>query len=509
MGAGNAQAVEQNTVDAQFSHREHVTGALPVHPNEAPLFRPAYSPYPPQVYQPQRQVYPPYPPRPAYPGYPPGYAPYAPYPGYTYPPYAWMPPHPKQDGYLMAMAIVSVVGSGLVLLGGFGLILFALLVAISPTTTTSGSQQFSLSSTFAILICVCILGGTAGLYHSIRSLMKKPSANVFLPRFWIFLILYLVVLGIAFLLQTRGLEVAYPALTIALIALAGVFPALALAALGIRRLRSRVAKPLKAAWPTSWRRFTVALVSGTTLSTVLASVLEIVIVLILAQFVHIQNAQSVAQCINTPDAQSCQNPGIYGLLLFVVAVVAPVVEETVKPMAVVLLIGRVRSAAEAFALGMACGIGFDLVETSFYISSGYHDWLNIALLRTGAGLLHGFGAAMVSLGWYYLIHGKRRRFLRAFACWLYAVLQHAIWNGSWGLVLLPAPIGPFFNNWTLNLGFTSLPGYILINIFEAICMLAFFIYMTGRLRLKGESPPPLSLPAEPSWRAVPVPQAVG
>jgi hypothetical protein len=509
MGAGNAQAVEQNTVDAQFSHREHVTGALPIHPNEAPLFRPAYSPYPPQVHQPQRQVYPPYPPRPAYPGYPPGYAPYAPYPGYTYPPYAWMPPQPKQDGYLMAMAIVSVVGSGLVLLGGFGLTLFALLVAISPTTTTSGSQQFSLSSTFAILICVCILGGTAGLYHGIRSLMKKPSANVFLPRFWIFLILYLVVLGVAFLLQTRGLEVAYPALTIALIALAGVFPALALAALGTRRLRSRVAKPMKPAWPTSWRRFAVALVSGTTLSIVLASVLEIISVIVLAQFVHIQDIQGLVQSLNAPNTQSSQNPGIYGLLLFVVAVVAPVVEETVKPMAVVLLIGRVRSAAEAFALGMACGIGFDLVETSFYISSGYHDWLNIALLRTGAGLLHGFGAAMVSLGWYYLIHGKKRRFLRAFACWLYAVLQHAIWNGSWGLVLLPAPIGPFFNNWTLNLGFTSLPGYILINIFEAICMLAFFIYITGRLRLKGESSPPLLSPAEPSWRAMPVPQAVG
>jgi RsiW-degrading membrane proteinase PrsW (M82 family) len=501
--------VEQNAVDAQFSHREHVTGSLPVHPNEAPLFRPAYSPYPPQVYQPQRQTYPPYPPHPAYPGYAPGYAPYAAYPGHTYPSYAWMPPRPKQDGYLMAMAIVSVVGSSLVLLGGLVLIFFALPLAIAPTTPVSGSQQFSLVSILAILICVCVLGGIAGLYHSIRSLIKKPSADFSLPRFWIFLILYLAVIGVAFLLQARGLEVAYPALTIALIALAGVFPALALGALGIRRLRSRVAKPLKAAWPTSWRRFTVALVSGTSLSILLAFVLEIVIVLVLAQFVHIQNLQSVARCINTPDAQSCQNPGIYGLLLFVVAVVAPVVEETVKPLAVVLLIGRVRSAAEAFALGMACGIGFDLVETSLYISSGYHDWLNIALLRTGAGLLHGFGAAMVALGWYYLIHGKKRRFLRAFACWSYAVLQHAIWNGSWGLVLLPAPIGPFFNNWTLNLGFTSLPGYILINIFEALCMLAFFIYITGKLRLKQESSPPLSSSEKPSWYAVPVPQAVG
>ena len=420
-----------------------------------------------------------------------------------------MPPQPKQDGYLKAMAIVSVVGSSLVWLGGILLMLVAVLVAVAPTASSDNSQQFIAIASLAILICIWILGGTAGVYHSARSLLKKSSANVFLPRFWIFLILYLAVLGLAFLLQTRGLEVAYPALTIALIALAGVFPALALAALGTRRLRSRVAKPLKATWPTSWRRFTVALVSGATLSIVLAFVLEIVIIIVLAQFVHIQNTQSLALCLNTPDAQNCQNPGIYGLLLFVVAVVAPMVEETVKPLAVVLFIGRVRSAAEAFALGMACGIGFDLVETSFYISSGYHDWLNIALLRTAAALLHGFGAAMVSLGWYYLIHGKKGRFLRAFACWLYAVLQHAIWNGSWGLVLLPAPIGPFFNNWTLNLGFTSLPGYILINIFEAICMLAFFIYITGRLRLKGESSPPLSSPAEPSWRAMPVPQAVG
>jgi len=506
-GAGNAQAVEQNAVDPLFSHREHVTGALPVHPNEAPLFRPAYSPYPPQVYQPQRQVYPPYPPYSVYPGYAPGYAPYAPYAGYSYPPYAWMQPRPKQDGYLMAMAIVTVVGSSLVLLGGFVFIFFALLVAVAPTTSSNGSQQFSIISTFAILICICVLGGATGLYHSIRSLMKKPSANVFLPRFWIFLILYLAVAGIAFLLQARGLEVTYPALTVVLIALAGALPALAVAALGTRRLRSRVAKPLKAAWPTSRRRFAVALVSGTSLSILLASVLEIVILLVLAQFVHIQDIQRLFQNLNSPDTQSGQNPGIYGLLLFVVAVVAPVVEETVKPLAVVLLTGRVRSAAEAFALGMACGIGFDLVETSLYISSGYHDWLNIALLRTGAGLLHGFGAAMVSLGWYYLVHGKKRRFLRAFACWLYAVLQHAIWNGSWGLGLLPAPIGPFFDNWTLNLGFTSLPGYVLINIFEAICMLAFFIYITGRLRLKGESSPPLSAPEKPSWQAVPMPQA--
>jgi hypothetical protein len=74
--------------------------------------------------------------------------------------------------------------------------------------------------------------------------------------------------------------------------------------------------------------------------------------------------------------------------------------------------------------------------------------------------------------------------LLAIGCWFYAVLQHAIWNGSWGLVLLPDPLGHFFNTWQLNLGFTSLASYEIINIVEALFILAFFIYMTGRLRTK-------------------------
>ena len=93
--------------------------------------------------------------------------------------------------------------------------------------------------------------------------------------------------------------------------------------------------------------------------------------------------------------------------------IAPVVEEAVKPLAVVALIGRIRGAAEAFVLGLACGVGFDMVETSGYIGTGYHDWLNVALVRSGSSLLHGFGAAMVALGWYYLTHAKRHRLLLA------------------------------------------------------------------------------------------------
>jgi hypothetical protein len=137
---------------------------------------------------------------------------------------------------------------------------------------------------------------------------------------------------------------------------------------------------------------------------------------------------------------------------------------------------------------MAAGTGFAMVETVGYIGAGYHDWLTVALERTGAGLLHGFGSAMVALGWYYLVHAKERRLLKAFACWAYAVFQHFVWNATAVLSLLPGPAGSTLNSWNLNLGFVVLPFVEILNIIEAILILIFFIYMTGRLR-RGASPP--------------------
>src|SRR5256886_10083053 len=96
---------QDQLVNSQFTHREHVTGALPVYSSEAPLFRPAASPpYPPQMpqqgagypppqqwqgYSPQGtpQGMPPYQQQgdayPAYQGYAPPYRPYGMYPAYT------------------------------------------------------------------------------------------------------------------------------------------------------------------------------------------------------------------------------------------------------------------------------------------------------------------------------------------------------------------------------------------------------------------------------------------
>ncbi len=510
--------VPETHVDPQMPYREHVSGSLASHPSEAPLFQPAYPPYPshpgyqPQGYIPQEHNYSPpaphnapiggyppqwssYPPHVGYQSYqgyvsPPPYAPIAPpYAGYNgYAPdmygYPWQSHLPKRDPYLLAMGITSLVGSILVALAGLGAIGLLALITVLPHSTLKPGEYFASIMLFISFACAGVIGGGFGLFHSIRSVfLRKPSADFNMPRFWIFFLLYLAVVGVAYWLQIDALTVTYPTLTVILIAFAAIFPALTILALGDRRLHF----PRKSPWPTSWRRFTLAIVSGATLGVGLAAVLEYILELLLVQ----GQATNPLLCVDQPNAPNCQDPAVYHIILVIVAIMAPLIEETVKPLAVIIFIGRVRSAAEAFILGLAAGIGFNLIETTGYISSGYQDWLSVALIRTGSGLLHGFGAAMVTLGWYYLTHPGKYRGLKVAGCWTYAVLQHAIWNGSWGLTLLPGSIGSFFNNTNVTIGSISLPSYALFNIAEALFMLAFFIYMTGILRNRQPAPTPI------------------
>ncbi len=480
--------------DPQQPLREYVSPASWL-PSAPPVTAFRHSAYPAGPYQPAVPPYPAgyYPSNGYYGAYPapPGYPPNAEYPGYygAYPGYGYYPwpVKPKRDTYTLTVGIVAFAGSCLAILGGLGFAGFMVLALFEKSIGLlpfSSGQYFGVMMEYLALALAGLVGGGFCFYHSLRSLfLRKPSRGIWLPRFWIFLLCYLAILGVGLLLHTQGLDVAWPVVLGLLVILAGVFPALAILALGVRRVRFPQIGP----WPTTWRRLVLALVSGATLSIALASLLELLVLIILVG----SQSGGFLQFLNNPTSS---NGPLFGLLVILAAVVAPLVEEMVKPLAVLVLIGRVRSKAEAFTLGLACGIGFNLVETTGYISQGYNDWLNVALGRSGAGLLHGFGAAMVALGWYILTHpqeGSRgRRVWLALACGGYAVLQHALWNGSVALILLPGPLGTFFQTWSWNLGPLYIDGYELVNIAEVIAILVFFIYMAGRLRTQPAEIPP-------------------
>jgi len=438
--------------------------------------------------QPSLYSYSPYPAtHPSYPGYPtyPEYPSYGPYYDGVPHDYYPAPAQPRRDRYLLAMAIVSFAGSILVLLAGCASLLFLVLIIVLPATRTLptsllfGGTVQSVALTLAFLI-----GGGFGLYHSTRALfLKKPSADFKLPQFWIFLLLYAGVMLIASSLRSEGQAVANTPLAVMLIILAGSLPAIAALALGARHVHF----PRSASWSTSWRRFSLAIISGTTLAIAIAGAVELALVMFVSVVLKVRGFSII-----NLDQPLPQDTGTVGLVLVVVSVIAPLVEEAVKPLAVVAMIGRMRSAAEAFVLGLACGVGFDLIETCGYIATGYRDWFDVALQRSSAGLLHGFGAGMVALGWYYLTHpgSNRHRTMLGFGCWAYAVLQHAIWNGSSFLQILPAPIGPSLSG-NVPLGPYSFPAFPLVLVAESLLMVAFFVYVTGKLRGQGTGTPVL------------------
>lgn len=484
-----------------------------------PQYPPAYPNYPypgqPQQHfgsngyqQPQQyQQYPPYQqPQYNYNPYNNGYAAPQGYPGYYYgyPPYYGYPAQPvrpKRDGYLFVISILAVIGSSLATLGGLASVVILVLISLVPSSSFN-AQQGQLFSGVVLFVALAIagcLGGSFGLFHSIRSLLRKPSSDFKLPQWWIFLFSYVVVIVIAAILRANGLAVANLPLAIFLIALAGLLPALTILSLGVRRLHF----PRSARWPTRWRRFAVAIASGATLAIVLALLFETILQAVAAGLLQTSSGFS----LDNPNQPLPSDPRALGFLFVLVSVIAPFVEEAVKPLAVVAMIGRIESAAEAFVLGLSCGIGFDLIETSGYISSGYQDWLNVALQRSTAGLLHGLGAAMVSLGWYYLTHPKasHHRFLFGFGCMLYAVLQHAIWNGSFLLQLLPAPIGPYLANGMIGSGSFAFPAFLLVYVVESILMLSFFLFVTGKIRKNNTLTPPTSAQSE----RLPAPHATG
>jgi RsiW-degrading membrane proteinase PrsW (M82 family) len=486
------------------SYREHVSGNLVLDPAEAPRFRPVYAAYP-NYYQNPPQSYPapdvpnahqPVHPAP-YPGHvnqslangyaPPYYYPYAGYPGYYgygnygYAPYPWQPAKPPRDGYLLGISIAAFVCSLLVVLGGF-ICVFALVLLLLSQERGAISEKsfFSGVVMFTALSTAFLIGGGFSLYHSIRSLFwRKSSATFKLPGFWLFLALYIGVAAIGTALSVNNASISNIPFTIFLIALSGIFPALTILALGMRRATGRIDTTKRRSWPTTWRRFTLAIVSGATSAILLATVFELILTLIIGQQLGISGFS-----LDNPSPSMLQNPRTITFMILLLSVIAPLVEESVKPLAAIALIGRMHSAAEAFVLGLSCGIGFDLIETSGYISQGYQNWLKVALERSPAGLLHGFGAAMVTLGWYYLTHKQaaRHRFVLGFGCILYALVQHAVWNGTFILAMLPAPLGPFFDHGTVPLGPLSFGGDLVPYMVLAVLMIAFFVYVSGKVR---------------------------
>lgn len=403
-----------------------------------------------------------------YPAY--GYSPYGygypfAYPAYAYPPMYWSPPRaPGETHALVVSWIVTVFGGLAILCGLFGGVTVSLL-----TTTGSGDSLATLAVFLAITIGPLVGGGFA-LYFGIRGVLRKPSPRFTIPSAWLFVALTAVVLIVGIVLWHLFAAPGSTPLALPLLFLSGILPALAILAFTARRL----------GLPSTRRHVWMSFFYGLTLAPLLAVILELIATVILARVSGIG--------ITGLPTDVPTNPLLIVVLLLTVSVVAPLVEEGVKPLGAVLLMRRLRTPSSAFLLGVAAGVGFDIFETIGYIGQGQADWITIAVERVGAGLLHGVGAGMATLGWYYLINGKGvpHRWLRGIGGILYAVIQHAIFNGVFLITVIPHLGDALSQPWYIGrlpfqyADFLDFALYVII--------LGVLFYVTGRLA-RGARPP--------------------
>lgn len=403
----------------------------------------------------------------------------------------------RQPGEIHSLVVAWIVfGFGI-----FSIIGGLLVLLLGGVVTASGDgDSLAVLTTFAGFTLGPILGGVLAIVYSLSRVMKRPSPPPSLPSALTMLALTIISLGAAVVLwhfyTSPGLAFAI----LPLVLLSGFLPALTILALGVQRLGAA----------TTRRHLWLSLFFGATMAPLFAIIFEGIASLLIYLGLKIARPDltpGISGITNTAP----QNASDAFFILLVIAVVAPLVEEGLKPLGVVLIMRRLRSPAEAFLLGLAAGVGFDMLETIGYIGSGEADWVSIAIQRVGAGLLHGLGAAMAALGWYYLINGKgiQLRWLKGFGGLAYAVLQHGIFNASNLLGMVPGPIGDLMSK-TLYLGRLPLDSGTILFFGYYVVILGILVYMTGRLRRELKAPPGAT-PAEsvhPSLPAGSEPQPV-
>ena len=142
---------------------------------------------------------------------------------------------------------------------------------------------------------------------------------------------------------------------------------------------------------------------------------------------QITNAGDV-QALLTALAPYLTNPLVFLLILAFAAVLAPLIEEALKPAAVWLVGKRLRSPAEGFALGALCGAGFALLE-GMMAASGATGMIGFGLAaRAASSLMHITASGW--MGWGIASARLEKRYGRLALTYLLSVTLHGLWNGS-------------------------------------------------------------------------------
>ncbi len=188
------------------------------------------------------------------------------------------------------------------------------------------------------------------------------------------------------------------------------------------------------------------------------------------------------------------SPWFLGLLVQA-PVVAPLVEELVKPLALLPLLKRIDSPRDALLLGALAGAGFATVENLLYAAFVGPAWSGVLAARVLGAALHPFGAGLMAVAWWALLRrepGAARQWGRNFGL---AAGAHALWNGT--CVVAVAVAGAWFQGWEVDLlGISDAAVLLALLAAEGIGLLVALRALARRIASEAETKAPSALPKE-------------
>lgn len=328
----------------------------------------------------------------------------------------------------VASWILAIVLLGLAALGG-------LIYLIAPLLW---GDLFGLSTAAFSLAAFAGALGLGWLWHALRRQRDQEPVSISLPPGWMWLLAGGIALAGGALVQSGRLAgyLLPPLNVVALVSMAGLLLAAVYRHWG----------------PLTGREWLAQVTYGGMGATLLSAIFEVMAFMLLAMALLLALAVLpggqawLEQLLSNLQAlMLSEDPALLGDwigslpvaigLFLLLAVLVPLIEESVKTLGVLWLGWRQGGRSQMALWGVLSGLGFGLVETFLnQVAMMGSSWIALVGARTLAMLLHGVTGGLVGLGWYYW--RREGQFLRFLGCFAAAILLHAAWNGTVVLIMV-------------------------------------------------------------------------
>lgn len=333
----------------------------------------------------------------------------------------------QADGWDYALLIGGILGVFLGLTGALALAVVALTGWLRGNPEAALTGEWSVSATL-IMALSCL----PAIYYGGRSVLGRVVRTRGKPkRAWLYLtLLFPVSIGAGYLAYERGILTGLLGPVSHLFA-AGL-PVMA-AVVIIRRLGPEL--PERRVWGQFLAGLWVTPACALTLELIALVPLAAALVIGIRSSIDFKTLSELMvgpDPLNTPEYTSLVRglilqPWVIILVLSYVALIVPIIEETLKSVAVWPFLRMGLSPAEAFSSGTLAGGGYALFEALFLTQPGA-GWVETMLARVGATFVHVLTAGLSSWG---LVQGFRyRAWAKGILAALLAIIIHGLWNAG-------------------------------------------------------------------------------